>query len=247
MTPPAHSHIAPADFWNARILGWEESRYAPAAVAPTLLEGIAARASSSVRFRLHAAVALLAPHLRGRRVVELGCGSGLLAQKLMALGAAGYLGIDISPVAIARARERAAAASSDAAVRFAVGAVADLEPLGDALTFSLGLFDWLTATEIDRVLAVGAAGPYLHAVAERRRSAQQLVHRLYVHLSYGRRTGFAPRYHPIAEIAAAVRRHHALPPNVFRDPRMSFGVFVTDLPLPVTALPDPVAGMAGQQ
>ena len=189
----------------------------------------------------------MAPHLRGRRVVELGCGSGLLAQKLTALGAAGYLGIDISPVAIAKARERAAATASGAEIRFEVGAVADLRPQGDALTFSLGLFDWLTPGDIDRVLAAGAGGPYLHAVAERQWSVQQFVHRLYVHLSYGRRTGLAPRYHPIAEIAAAVRRHHVQPPNVFRDARMSFGVFVTDLPLPAAVLPDPVAGMVGQR
>lgn len=247
MNPPTRPRVVPVDFWNARILGWEDSRYGSAAVAPTLLEGIAARAAASLRFRLHATLALLAPHVRGRRLVELGCGSGLLAQKLMALGAAGYLGIDISPVAIARARERAAAAASGADIRFAVGAVADLEPQGDALTFSLGLFDWLTAAEIDHVLAIGADGPYLHAVAERRWSVQQFVHRLYVHLSYGSRTGLAPRYHVIAEIAAAVRRHHAQPPNVFRDPRMSFGVFVTDLPLPATAPPDPVASLAGRR
>jgi len=245
VTAPGHTRVAPADFWDARILGWEESRYGSAAVAPGLLEGIAARASSSLRFRLHAAIALLAPHVRGRRVVELGCGSGLLAQPLMALGAAGYLGIDISPVAIARARERAAASGAD--VRFAVGAVAELEPQGEALTFSLGLFDWLTAAEIDRVFAAGAAGPYLHAVAERRGSIQQLGHRIYVHLAYGRRTGLAPRYHAIGEIVAAVRRHRALPANVFRDPRMSFGVFVTDLPLPATKLPDPIGGVAGQR
>ncbi len=252
MTPPAAPRVAPVDFWNDKILGWEESRYAPAAAAPSLLEHpllerIAGRAASSLRFRLHAALTLLAPHVRGRHVVELGCGSGLLAGPLMALGVAGYRGIDISPVAIARARERATAAAFGAKVNFAVAAAAELEPQGGALIFSLGLFDWLSAAEIDHVLAVGAADPYLHAVAERRRSVQQLVHRLYVHLSYGRRTGLAPRYHRIAEIAAAVRRHHPLPPNVFRDPRMSFGVFVTDLPLPATALPDPVAGMMGAQ
>lgn len=245
MTPPARPRIAPAAFWDAKILGWEESRYASAAATPSVLEGIAARASSSLRFRSYAALALLAPHLRGRRVVELGCGSGLLAHKLMALGAASYLGIDISPVAIARARERVAAAASGADIRFAVGAVADLQNLDDAVTFSLGLFDWLSAVEIDRVLAAGASGPYLHAVAERRWSAQQLVHRLYVHLSYGRRTGLAPHYHTMAEIAAAVRRHYTQAPNVFRDPRMSFGAFVTNLPLPAQRLPNPIVGPAG--
>lgn len=244
MTVPIHPRVTPAAFWDARILGWEKTRYTSAAAAPSVLEGLAARASSSLRFRLHAAVALLAPHLRGRRVVELGCGSGRLAQPVMALGAASYFGMDISPVAIARARARTAGIS-EAAIGFAVGGVADLAPQGDALTFSLGLFDWLTDAEIDHVLAIGAAGPYLHAVAERRQSAPQLLHRLYVQFAYGRRTGYAPRYHRMAEIVAAVHRHHARPPNIYRDRRMSFGVFVTDLPLPAAPLPDPPTG-AGQ-
>lgn len=235
MTP----RLGPEEFWNAKILGWEASRYGAPTETPNLLEGIAARASSSLRFRLHAALSLLSPHVRGRRVVELGCGSGLLARHLMALGADSYLGVDISQVAIARARERLATHPAAPGIRFMVGAVADLEPQGDALTFSLGLFDWLTPAEIDRVFAIGAAGPYLHAVAERRLSAQQLVHRLYVHFAYGRRTGFAPRYHTMAEIAAAAGRYGLAPPNVFRDRRMSFGVFVTDLSLPDVALPGP--------
>lgn len=247
MTTPAGRRVTPAEFWNTKILGWEESRYARAAAAATPLESIAANASSSLRFRLHAAVLLLAPHLRGRRVVELGCGSGLLAGPLMALGAAGYTGIDISPVAITRARERAAAIpGTPGDIRFAVGSVVNLEPQGDALIFSLGLFDWLTDAEIAHILAVGAGGPYLHAVAERRWSAQQLAHRLYVHLSYGRRSGYAPRYYAVGEIAAAIRRAHGQPPNVFRDRRLSFGVFVTNLPLPAAPLPNPAAGIAGR-
>lgn len=247
MTIPASRRVTPAEFWDGKILGWEESRYARIAAAATPLEAIAAGASSSLRFRLHAAVLLLAPHLRGRRLVELGCGSGLLAEPLMALGAASYTGIDISPVAITRARERVAAIpEAPADIRFAVGSVADLEPQGDALTFSLGLFDWLTDAEIAHILAVGAGGPYLHAVAERRWSAQQLAHRLYVYLSYGRRTGYAPRYHTVGEIAAAIRRSGGQPPNIFRDRRLSFGVFVTDLPLPPAPLPDPAASIAGR-
>ncbi|MBT5108905.1 MAG: class I SAM-dependent methyltransferase, partial [Rhodospirillaceae bacterium] len=44
------------------------------------------------------------PHVKGRRIVELGCGSGLLARDLLACGALSYQGFDISPIAIDRAR-----------------------------------------------------------------------------------------------------------------------------------------------
>jgi SAM-dependent methyltransferase len=230
MSAPAR--VDPKSFWNAKILGWEDSRYHDAAAAPSLVEKIAGGVSSSLRFRLEAAVALLAPHLPGRRVVELGCGSGLLAERLIALGAQSYQGFDIAETAIARARERHAKTSAAGRMAFDVAAVGDLSPQGDALVFSLGLFDWLSAEEIAHVFAIGAAGNYFHAVAEKRRSVQQAIHRLYVHFSYGRRTGYQPRYHRIREIDAVLAGVGLKPAKVYRHGRMRFGIFVTDLALP---------------
>lgn len=215
--------IDPKSFWDAKILGWEDSRYGDA--APGVVERIAGRISTSLRFRLEAAVTLLAPHLPGRRVVELGCGSGLLAERLMKLGAAGYQGYDISDAAVTRARQR----QLGPAIRFDVAAVDALGPQGDALVFSLGLFDWLTPAEIAQVFAIGRHGHYFHAVAERRRSIDQAIHRAYVHLSYGRRTGYAPRYHSMSEIDGLLGQSGLPPARVYRDSRMRFGVFVSDL------------------
>ena len=149
-----HDRLAaePKAFWNAKILGWEASRYGGAA-SPDLVEGVAGRTSSSVRFRLDAAARLLAPHLAGRRVVELGCGSGLLAERLLALGAASYQGYDFSEAAIARAKQRAADSPRGEAMRFAVAAITDLPPQGDALVVSLGLVDWLAPAELDHLFS----------------------------------------------------------------------------------------------
>jgi SAM-dependent methyltransferase len=221
----------PKTFWNAKILGWEASRYGGGA-APGVIEGLAGRASSSLRFRLDLAARLLAPHLAGRRVVELGCGSGLLAERLMTLGAASYQGYDLSDVAIERAEQRSARSPRREAMRFAVAAVADLPPQGDALIVSLGLVDWLAPADLDHLFALGRQGSCLHAVSERRRSATQLIHRAYVQLSYGRRNGgYAPRYHEMAELAAIARRQGVGRLNVFRHRRLRFGVFISDLPL----------------
>lgn len=227
-TPP----IDPKTFWDAKILGWEDSRYQASAAAPTWLERIAGSVSTSLRFRQETALALLAPHVPGRRLVELGCGSGRLAERLMALGAAAYHGIDVSPVAIARAHERVADSAQARRIRFEVGGVAELPAQGDALVFSLGLFDWLSDAEIGHVLTIGRGGAYFHAVAERQRSIQQAIHQLYVHLSYGRRCDYVPRYHALAEIAAALDRCGLPPCRVYRHPKMRFGIFVSDLPLP---------------
>ncbi|MDR3437111.1 methyltransferase domain-containing protein [Telmatospirillum sp.] len=223
--------IDPRTFWNDKILGWEESRYLAPSKAATFVERMAGRISSSLRFRLDAAVRLLAPHLPGRQVVELGCGSGLLAERLISLGAAGYRGIDIADRAIAEARYRHAGSPSDNLMTFEVAPVLDVRPQGDALVFSLGLFDWLSPEEICHIFTISRQGHYFHAVAERRLSAQQLIHRAYVHFSYGRRTGYRPQYHSVADIDALLGRSGLPPATVYRNARMRFGIFVTDLAL----------------
>lgn len=217
-------------FWNAKILGWEDSRYGTA--GPSVVEDVAGRISSSVRFRMVAAAALLKPHVQGRLVVELGCGSGLLAETLVAAGAAGYRGFDISDSAVERARRRVATSAFTGRISFEARPVSALEPQGDALMLSLGLFDWLTPAEIDHIFEIGRQGSYLHAVAERRASLQQMIHRCYVYFAYGHRSGgYAPQYHTVAQIAEAARGHGLAEPNVHRDRRMRFGIFVTDLPV----------------
>lgn len=213
-------------FWNKKIIGWEDSRYGIGASGASGAERIAGNISSSLRFRLEAAISRLAPHLAGRDLVELGCGSGLLADRLLAKGARSYLGIDISETAIARASSR----QRDPRANFRVMPVSALPSLGNALVFSLGLFDWLGDSEIAHVFAVGRQGNYLHAVSERRVSLQQLVHRAYVHFSYGRRTGFRPAYHSVGQMNGLLAEAGLPPAAVWRHPRLSFGIFLSDLP-----------------
>jgi 2-polyprenyl-3-methyl-5-hydroxy-6-metoxy-1,4-benzoquinol methylase len=213
-------------FWNDKILAWEDSRYRDH-TGQGWLEWVAGKVSTSLRFRLDHAAALLEPHVRGRPVVELGCGSGLLARRLLAAGAASYQGFDIADRAIARAR--ATHADLGARVSFDVAAVANLAPLGGAVVLSLGLFDWLDSPDIAHIFAIGRGGHYLHALSEHRASVQQSLHRAYVHLAYGRRTGFAPRYHRLAEIERLAADQGLPLPQVVRHPRLRFGLFVSNL------------------
>lgn len=202
-------------FWDGRILKWEASRYdRPESVA-----------SSSLRARQQLALSLLAPHLAGRRVVELGCGSGRLAEPIIAGGATSYQGFDLSPLAIDEARRR----TSSPGIAFAQGSVADLPPQGDALLFSLGLLDWLSPEEIARILALGADGLWLHSLSELRASPQQLIHRSYSRLAY--RSGYRPAYHRVSDIDALLAANGMPPARVFRHPRLRFGIFIGNFPL----------------
>lgn len=224
------SAIDPRAFWEAKILAWEDSRYGQAGQAPTLLERVAGRVSSSLRFRLERALALLAPVVAGRPVLELGCGSGLLAESLVAAGASSYRGIDFAATAVARARQRVAAGPHAARISFEAAAVTAAANPEGAVVLSLGLLDWLETDEIGHVLSLGRHG-FLHAFSERRRSPQQWIHRLYVHAAYGRRTGgYAPRYHRAADLAAMAAEAGLPAPAVIRAPRLAFGAFLAHLP-----------------
>lgn len=222
----------PQEFWEGKIIRWEADRYGPGSARASWMERLARRLSGSLRARIALAERLLRPHVAGRRVVELGCGSGLLAASLVDAGATSYLGIDIATSAIQSARARVEGTPAAARITFEQGAVASLPPLSADLVFSLGLFDWLTSAELDRVFAAGGTADYLHAIAEKRRSLSQYVHRTYVFLSYGHRTGaYVPRYFDVHGIEAIASRHNPRPMRVFRDRALSFGAFVTTLPV----------------
>jgi SAM-dependent methyltransferase len=184
----------------------------------------------SLRYRVAVTPELLEPFLAGKRVVELGCGSGLLAAKLIECGAASYLGIDIAETAIRKAREKHA--GREERIRFEVGGVADLRPLAADLVISLGLFDWLRDEEIANVFAKSGTADFLHAIAERLPGIQQWLHRSYVQLAYGYRTDtYRPRYFTCDHIKALATAVVPRTLHVYRNRRLSFGALISSLPV----------------
>jgi len=216
------------DFWNEKILTWEDDRYAGGKSG--LLEKFANRFSGLPQ-RLANAGTILLPRVAGKHVVELGCGSGLLAEDVIGAGAASYQGFDISDEAMRRAQERADAAGFEGRIRFAAGDVKELGDLESDIVFSLGLLDWLTADQLDAVFKIGAGRDFLHSFSERQMSFWRLAHKAYVWLAYGRKTGaYVPSYHDVDELVEIARRYTDKDIRPFRDPRMRFGCFLTTLP-----------------
>lgn len=216
-------------FWENKILEWERDRYA--AASGSMLERLASRASDSLRFRLSFTGQFLSRHVAGKRVVELGCGSGLLAEGLLGAGAVSYHGYDIAAGAIVRGEERARIAGIDGQARFTVSDSDSLGRVEADLVFSLGFLDWLTPAQIDHAFSLAPNADWLHAIAEKRVSPSQWAHRLYVQIAYGHRTGaYRPRYYSVDEIAVIAARHGYGPPCVYRDRRLSFGAMLASIP-----------------
>jgi len=224
--------VEPKKFWEGKILGWEQGRYGQKEKRSSVLEKLADRSSASLRFRMEITGQLLVPHVEGKRIVEIGCGSGLLSETLLAAGAQSYIGYDIAENAIDHASRSAAKSGFSDKARYEVAAVSDLPDLEADLVFSLGLLDWLTDEELKTVFKVGGSADFLHAIAEKRASLSQLIHRAYVQMAYGHKTGsYRPRYYRISEIELLLRPYTDAKLHVYRDPLLSFGALVSSLPI----------------
>ena len=91
---------------------------------------------ASTRLALEAIDALPAESLTGVRVLDVGCGSGVLALAALALGAGAALGCDLDPLATAAAREAAAANGLGGRLALVTGS---LDALGRRAERSFGL------------------------------------------------------------------------------------------------------------
>jgi len=214
--------------WEDNILAWDEDRYGRELAPADALARAAKLPSGSVRFRLGAALAHLRRHVRGKRVVEIGCGTGRLAPELMEAGAASYLGIDIAANAIAEARIRTDRAGFGDRVMFQQGDVAGLRPLSADLVVSLGLISRLSRAEIDHLFAIGRSADFLHSVAEWRLSPRQWLKRLHnIRVTAG---ASQVRYRPMRYFARTARRHGHENFHVRRDPGMNTSALISSLP-----------------
>ena len=101
-----------ARYWEQHLLSWEASAYYKDTERratwwdrlSTVFRG------DAMYVRMQAALELLRPHLAGRTVLDVGCGSGRFAMQLLEAGAARVIGIDISGEAVRMAAEMATAA-----------------------------------------------------------------------------------------------------------------------------------------
>jgi SAM-dependent methyltransferase len=214
-------------FWDSKIVEWEDSRYQGAEHAHSLLEKFSTYMSGSLRVRLEECAKLLMPRVKGKAILELGCGSGLMASRLMAAGAASYHGIDISAIALERARQRGEEEGYAERQTFVAGDALSLPLPHFDLVIGLGFLDWISKQQIAQLAKRIAPAPWLFTFSEKRFSLLRLGHRLYTRIAYGRGNGgYVPDYYTEEEVRSFFSPAGYGKLTFIRDPRMSFGVIV---------------------
>tara|TARA_B100001029_G_C14984347_1_gene408026 strand:- start:41 stop:745 length:705 start_codon:yes stop_codon:yes gene_type:complete len=218
-------------FWEDKILGWEDLRYNKKKTNFNLFEKTVDKTNNTLIYRLKFAFEILSPLIKNKKIVELGCGSGFLAQKFIENGASSYSGYDISEKAISRGIELSKGNNSEK-IKFFAKPILEMEKIDADYVFSLGLTDWLTDEEIDHMLKISSTSEILHSISEKRFSISRKLHQLYVYFSYGRKTGgYSPRYLNSREISEKIKHYTNKDTYYFRNKKLSFGMFVSTFPL----------------
>ena len=221
------------EFWENKIIGWEDGRYKIDKHNLSILEKFSDMLSSSLRFRIAFTEKLLAKISKDKVIVEVGCGSGLLAKTAIENGAKHFYGYDISELAIERAIKFAEKNNISSKVTFESKAIADMKRIDADLYFSLGTLDWLTIEDVKYLFSLHSNIEFFHSYCEKRNSIAQLLHRFYVYLSYKRNTKtYSPYYMTEKEIVEIFNKSTSFDKNyIYRNPKLSFGAFISTFKL----------------
>ena len=187
----AADRSAKAAFWDGKIAAWEASRYS--------LLSLFNPFSWTVRNRLNAAQRLVRGKFkRHRQILDLGCGSGLLAGAVLGDAERSYLGVDFSHAAIKKARARFAGQAGR--IRFEQADVLEGPARGAPLIIFLGLLDWLDEPEVEVLFGKLKAETLCFSFTEADSGPAGLLYRQYRRYSDG---AYRARNFPLARIKAA--------------------------------------------
>ena len=128
-------------FWEDKIIGWEDIRYKRDTTNFNIFENFVNKNNKTLIYRLNTAFKILEPLLKNKRIVELGCGSGFLAERIINSGAKSYIGYDISEKAISRATNISKEKKINEKAFFFSKSIKEMSDIEADYVFSLGTTD----------------------------------------------------------------------------------------------------------
>lgn len=211
-------------YWEKQLLPWERARYSLwAALNPF---------AWTVRARLADLLRILRQEVRpGDRLLDLGCGSGVLGARLADLPFSRYLGIDFSQAAIAQAQLRLSRLPQPERFRFEAHDVTEVTDWAEAdIVVASGLADWIAPEELASLLVRLRTRTlvltYTEAQAGASIPAYRLYHRFFRAWIARSRTVTA-RLHTEAEVRAILEQAGFLPRDSRRGGYLNPGRIVT--------------------
>lgn len=205
----------PQNFWIDSAINWELQRY----------QGFFSRILfSSLHYRRDYLVSILEQLPDSARVLELGCGSGLLFAAQSNPGRLRYTGYDISPSAIQAAQKKFSKFSN---ATWICDSVENIKNAEADIVISAGLVDWVSDEILQIFLRQNQIRFFAHSFSEDRKTAGTLAHRLFSKMiSVGKKISYSPRKRSEKQIK------NILGPDivVIRDKLLSFGAFAVKLP-----------------
>ncbi len=211
-------------YWNEKIIEWEDSMIGRRNVP--FIEKIASFFRKPLKYRSEMCCSLIKPFVKGKRILELGCGSGYFALHVTSESLPdSYIGLDFSERAINRANilveERF---GRNNIFKFEVSDITRGDLQEADITIGLGLLDYLRKDEIANLFERLNSRLFLFTYSEKKMSLYRLFHIIYL------RTQNCPKhfYFKKKDILECCRKKF---PDVYfvNDFRLSFGCIIHNL------------------
>lgn len=175
------SSLESKKYWNKKIIEWEKSSYQDAFSDLSLMEKIATRFRSPIKRRREVLLNLLKDTIKGKTILELGCGSGDLCFEFLNMGAAKVIGIDISDTAINAAKDKSDSLGGlQGTAQFFVGDVRKNINLPDAdFVVGLGFIDYIDIASL-KALFAKIKGKFIFSFPEKKFNLINMLHYIYL-------------------------------------------------------------------
>ena len=209
------------NFWINSATKWESQRY----------QGFFSQfIFSSLQYRRRYLAFILNQLPKGTRVVELGCGSGLLYAEVINKTDLYYTGCDISPAAIASAKQKFPESDN---ISWLCNSFESIKGLAGDFVISAGLLDWITDEQILQ-LAKAPFSYHCHSFSRDLASPGAWIHKVFSKLiSRSSGVAYKPRKFSLEKIDSLFSNLQSL--QLVSDKKLSFGAFVHNLPPTIRA------------
>ena len=207
-------------FWNKKILSWEKNKYEKKSKLYDV--------NFSIKHRLNLASSILHQIPKKKTVLELGCGSGQLWEKIKLLDL-NYKGVDFCETAINIFQKRIQNVSIKKKI-FLFCENCEKTIHSTDIVISLGLLDWLSIKQIAQIAENYKNSWYIHSFSEKNLSFSQLLHKFYVYINYAHKTkSYYPNYYKAEELLNIFNKCNQST-KIFRHPKLTFGALIYNLP-----------------